>query len=136
VAVAVNVTGGKPATVAVIVFTPADGPSVQLPTVATPLAFVVAAAPVSEPPPPVTANVTATDASAFPASAITVTPGRTDTACPGAPDCVVDDAAITPAGMVVFGVGCGVVESEPPHESAAPDISVSADTLRSFIRVR
>lgn len=64
-AVAVKVTGVSDPTVAVIVLGPAVGPSVQLPTVALPEAFVVTPASVTDPPPAVTANVTITPAIAF-----------------------------------------------------------------------
>jgi hypothetical protein len=132
VVVTVNVTGVKPATVAVIVFTPAAGPSVQLPTVATPLLLVVVDPPESEPPPTVTENVTGTDASGLPAAAVTLTLGRIAACCPATPDCVVVEVASTAAGIVVFGVGCGVVESEPPHDSVAMS-STSAETLYGCI---
>src|SRR5207247_694401 len=49
--VAVKVSGLSPLEVAVSVFVPAVVPSVQLPTVAIPLAFVVWLAPVIVPPP-------------------------------------------------------------------------------------
>src|SRR5204862_33867 len=62
-AVAVKVTGlpviPEPATVAVSVFSPAPGPSVQRPTVATPFPSVWVAPPDTVPPPAVAANVTA-----------------------------------------------------------------------------
>src|SRR5450759_2190945 len=60
--VAVNVTGlpASPALVAVRVLAPTAGPNVQLPTVAIPLAFVVALKAVAEPPPEATAKVTLT----------------------------------------------------------------------------
>src|SRR5712691_99122 len=60
--VAENVTGlppmPAPVTVAVRLFAPGGVPSTQLPTWATPFAFVVALAAVTLPPPDVTANVT------------------------------------------------------------------------------
>jgi hypothetical protein len=60
--VAVNVTGEfvSNSFVAVSVFDPAVGPSIQLPTVAIPFASVVADAPVTDPPPEATAKVTLT----------------------------------------------------------------------------
>jgi hypothetical protein len=59
-AVAVNDTDAdRPVTVALRVFVPGTSPSVQLPTAAIPFAFVVCEAPVIEPPPVVTAKVTA-----------------------------------------------------------------------------
>ena len=51
--------------VAVNVFDPAVVPNVQLPTVAMPLAFVVADPLVTEPPPVATANVTETPETAL-----------------------------------------------------------------------
>src|ERR1035437_758615 len=61
-AVALNTSGepARPADVAVSVFGPDAVPITQLPTVATPLAFVVCMPPVTLPPPVATANVTAT----------------------------------------------------------------------------
>ena len=59
VPVALKVTGEPmPDTLALRLFAPAVAPSVQLPTEASPLAFVVGVAPVVEPPPPDTAKVT------------------------------------------------------------------------------
>src|SRR5690606_20492440 len=62
-AVAVMVSGARPATVAVMAFAPGVAPRIQLPSVALPAAFVVTVAPVSVPPPETTANVTGTSAS-------------------------------------------------------------------------
>ena len=56
----------RPVEVAVSVFAPAATPRVQLPTVATPLALVVCAPPVSDPPPAVTAKVTAVPCTTLP----------------------------------------------------------------------
>src|SRR5688572_30038481 len=58
-ALAVNVTGGRPVTVADNEFAPTF-PRVQLPTAATPAALVVAAPPVTDPAPDTTAKVTDT----------------------------------------------------------------------------
>src|SRR5437868_14265572 len=79
-AVAVNVTGGRPAAVAVSVLVPSE-PRVQLPTFAMPKVFVVVAPPVTDPPPVATANVTATPAVGFPLASLTVTDGATETTC-------------------------------------------------------
>ena len=57
--------------VAVSVLAPAVLPSVHEPTVAIPDAFVVALAPVIDPPPLATANVTATPAFALPLASVT-----------------------------------------------------------------
>src|SRR6185436_10786597 len=91
--VTVKVIVLRPATDAVSVFTPGAAPSVQLPTVAMPAASVVCEAPVMVPPPVVTANVTAMPDTAAPELAVTLTLGRTETASPAAPDCVVADVA-------------------------------------------
>src|SRR5882724_13167055 len=68
--VAVNVAGlpaiPEPEAVAVTVLVPGRGPSVQLPTVATPLVFVVVLPPVTLPPPEATAKVTETFETGFP----------------------------------------------------------------------
>src|SRR5256714_10297165 len=90
--VAVKVTGfpliPEPATVAVSVFSPAPGPRVQLPTVATPFASLCATPPDTLPPPPVTANVTVTAGTAAPPRPRTWTAGGTPTGLfvrPGGP---------------------------------------------------
>src|SRR5207245_11044360 len=84
VPVAVNVTGlpDNVPELAVSVFCPAVGLSVQLPTVATPLAFVIWLPPVIVPFPGATANVTATPATAFPMASFTSTDGGVLTAVP------------------------------------------------------
>ena len=107
VPVAVNVTG-LPDNVpdeAVSVFCPAVGLSVQLPTVATPLAFVVWLAPVIVPFPGVTANVTATPATGFPFASFTSTDGGELTAVPAGADWLVGlfaaIVAAAPAASVI-----------------------------------
>src|SRR3989441_10960535 len=60
--------------------------SVQLPTVATPLAFVVWLPPVIVPFPGATANVTATPATGFPFASFTSTDGGELTAAPAGAD--------------------------------------------------
>ena len=82
--VAVNVTGlpVSPGAVAVRVLVPAVIPSVQLPTVAIPLALVIWFAPVMLPPPPASAKVTATPWTGLPLASFTITDGGTATAVP------------------------------------------------------
>ena len=82
--VAVKVTGEplRPALVAVSVLGPGVAPSVQLPTVAMPEALVVAAAPVTEPPPEATAKVTATPETGLLLASVTSTLGGTVTGVP------------------------------------------------------
>ena len=82
--VAVKVTGEpvSPGLVAVRVLAPAVVPSVQLPTVAMPEALVVAAAPVTEPPPEATAKVTATPETGLLLASVTSTLGAVATAVP------------------------------------------------------
>src|SRR5579862_549279 len=64
-------------TVAVRVFAPAVVPRVHPPTVATPFESVVCVAPVTDPPPLVTANVTCTPETPLPYESVTVTVGFT-----------------------------------------------------------
>src|SRR5688500_11158025 len=87
--VAVNVTDGgvSPVPVAVRVFGPAVVPSVQLPIVAIPDAFVVAAPPVIVPPPLATANVIANPEMGFPNASVTRTAGGVATALPATAVC-------------------------------------------------
>ena len=104
VPVAVKVTGLplKPVEVAVSVFAPAVALSVQLPTVATPLALVVWLAPVIVPFPGATANVTATWATGFPFASFTSTDGGDVTAVPAVADWLVGlFAAIVAAAPAV-----------------------------------
>ena len=90
VAVAVNVTGlpaiPVPAAVAVSVFTPTLGPSIQLPTAAIPLVLVSWLAPVMLPPPEATVNVTATFGTGLPLASVTSTAGWVGTALPAPVD--------------------------------------------------
>ena len=88
VPVAVNVTG-EPARlplVAVIVLDPTDAPRVQLPTVAMPLAFVVADKSVPEPPPEATANMTLTPETTLLFASLMMTLGAVATADPTVAD--------------------------------------------------
>src|SRR5205823_480286 len=91
VPVAVNVTGLplKPVEVAVSVFGPAVALSVQLPTVATPLALVVLLSSPTRRSPDLTANVTATCATGFPFASFTITDGGVLTAVPAVADWLV-----------------------------------------------
>ena len=84
VPVAENVSGEPESVplVAVRVFGPAMGPSVHDPTVAMPAVVVVALAPVIDPPPDATANVTATPATGLPLTSVTFTDGGGDTSVP------------------------------------------------------
>jgi hypothetical protein len=78
VPVAVNVTGEPfAAALAVNAFEPAVFPSVQLPTVATPWLFVVVDAPVTDPPPAATANVTVSPTTGLFRLSFTLTLGAT-----------------------------------------------------------
>ena len=71
--------------VAVAVFVPTIVPSVQPPTVAITCAFVFCVVPVMVPPPPVTAKVTSTLATGFPAASRTMTAGLVATTAPTVP---------------------------------------------------
>ena len=88
VPVAVNVTG-EPARlplVAVSVFDPTVVPSVQLPTVAIPPAFVIAGNPVPEPPPAAISNVTLTPETGLLLASFMMTLGAVATADPAVAD--------------------------------------------------
>ena len=84
VPVAVNVTGDptRPEDVAVNELEPGVAPNVHDPTCAMPWAFVVAFAPVIDPPPDATANVTLVPLTGFPLASSTFTDGGTATAVP------------------------------------------------------
>lgn len=84
VPVALNVTGlpVRPVAVAVKVLAPAVAPSVQEPTVAMPLALVIAAPPATLPPPDAAANVTLTPDTTLPFASLTITDGAIATALP------------------------------------------------------
>ena len=99
VPVAVNVTGDptSPSAVAVRVFVPAVGPSVQLPTVAMPEALVLGLSAVIEPPPEATANTTVISPTGFPSMSVTSTDGGLDTSVPAAADCPFPPLAPMPA---------------------------------------
>ena len=83
-----KVTGepASPAAAAVIVFAPAVAPNVQLPTDAMPDALVVGLAPLIEPPPLATANVTLTPLTPLPSASMTFTEGGVVTTAPTTPD--------------------------------------------------
>lgn len=85
-ALAVNVTDGSEPVVATSVLGPAVGPSVQLPTRASPAALDVAAPPVTDPP-VLGVNVTTIPGTRLPNWSFTVTNGATATAAPGSADC-------------------------------------------------
>src|SRR5205823_7848890 len=118
VPVAVKVTGlpASEAEVAVNVFEPAVALSVQLPTVATPLPFVLWLPPVIVPFPGATANVTATPVTGFPFASFTITEGRELTAVPAVADWLVGlfaaIVAAVPAVPVAVNV-TGLPESDP-----------------------
>src|SRR5205809_1904375 len=78
-----------PAAVAVSVFVPTVVLSVQLPTVAIPLPFVVWVPPVTLPLPGAGANGTVAPRTGFPPPLCTITDGRQATAPPARADCVV-----------------------------------------------
>ena len=89
--VALNVTDpATPGAPAVSVFAPAVFPSVQLPTVAMPSPFVVWDAPVTDPPPLVTAKVTVAPATAFPFASAILTDGGFATVAPTSAVCPFD----------------------------------------------
>src|SRR4051812_6172629 len=112
VPVAVNVALREPA-VAVSVFTPTVVPSVQLPAVAIPLAFVVAVSPVTDPAPVATANVTPTPATGLPFASLPSTAGLVATAVPTVADCASPAVLAITAAAPGVPVALSVVVSEP-----------------------
>ena len=76
----------SPVELAVNEFAPGTAPSVQLPIAAMPDASVVADAPVTEPLPVATANVTDTFATALPCASVTITDGGVVTDVPAVAD--------------------------------------------------
>jgi hypothetical protein len=116
VAVKVIVTPATAALVAVMVFEPAEFPSVQLPTAAIPFAFDVADVPVAEPPPDATANVTATPLTGLAYASVTNTLGGTATAVFTVADCALPAliAIVVAAPAVPVAVNVtGLPESDP-----------------------
>jgi hypothetical protein len=113
--VAVNVIGEpvRPVDVAVSVFAPAVVPSVQLVTVAIPLAFVVAEPPITDPVPDAT-KITLTPLTGLLLASFTITLGAVATAVPTVADCAsppliaICDAApavtVTVAGLPLIAV--------------------------------
>src|SRR5207247_2961771 len=103
---AVKVTGlpviPDPAAVAVSVFVPTVVLSVQLPTVAIPLPFVVWVPPVTLPLPAAGAKVTVTPETGLPLPSCTITAGGEPYALPTGADCVVgQSSALAPVGPSV-----------------------------------
>jgi len=126
VPVAVNVTGlpviPDPPAVAVRAFGPAVVLRVQLPTVAMPLPFVVWLPPVMPPFPCVTANVTATPTTGFPAPSCTSTDGGEPTALPTGADWVVGLLAV-------------IAPAAPAPSVIVPDVAdASAVALKLSVR--
>jgi len=109
--VALKVTEERPLADAVSVFAPSPVPSFQEPTVAMPLASVVALAPVSEPPPEPIENVTATPETGLPYVSVTSTDGAVPTVVftvavwPSPPAIVIEPATpATPVAVKVIGL--------------------------------
>src|SRR2546421_3103993 len=110
-----------PAAVAVRVFVSAVGPSVQDVTAAIPLAFVVTCvAGLTVPPPEVTANVTATPATGFPAPSRTITAGGEATAVPAGADWLVG-----PLAAIAAAVGCETVTLTGAERPALVAVTVA-----------
>ncbi len=118
VALAVKVTGLplSPAEVAVRVLfpLPAVVPRTQLPTVAMPAALVVCDSPETLPPPAVTANVTLTPPTPFPAPSVTFTEGAGETGLPAVPVSDVDELFVILAAEPVLTLNWLLVAPERP----------------------
>ena len=113
--VAVIVSGEfvSPALVAMTVLLPATVPSVQLPSVAIPLAFDTALTPVIEPPPVPTEKVTGTPATGLPFASRMITLGGVATAAPAVPVVLPPLSAICVAAFVR--PVAAIVSGEPPN---------------------
>ena len=128
--VAANVTGlpVRLVTVAVTELAPAVVPSVQLVSVAIPLAFVTTVAGLAGlvvPPPPVTVNTTLTPATAVPLASVTFTLGGAATTVPAVVDCVVTEFA----AIVVGAPATAVIVAPPVMPSlVARMIALPSDT--------
>ena len=138
VPVAVKVTGlpESDPDVAVRVFEPAVGLNVQLPTVATPLPFVVRFLPVIVPFPGATANVTATPVTGFPFASFTITDGGELTAVPavavwlvGLFAAIVAAAPAVPVAVNVTGLPLKPVEVAVSVFGPAVALSVQLPTV-------
>jgi hypothetical protein len=129
--VAVKVIGdpSSPAAEAVSVFVPAVDPSVQLPTVATPDAFVVWFAPVIEPPPDATAKVTGVPATGFALPSVTLTDGAGLTTAPAAA-CPL----LPPFSAIVVAPPGGSTFPPSPQARASEAIRPAITTLDLFTR--
>ena len=114
VAVAVNVAGARLLAVAVSEFAPATIPRVQLPTAATPNAFVVAVAPVIEPPPLATAKVTVTPITGLLLASRTSTAGDVETLAPTAADWPFPTEIVMLAAAPAVPVAVNVAGDRPP----------------------
>ena len=123
VAVALKVTGARPATVAVSVLAP-TAPSVHAPTVAIPAALVVCVAPARVPPPEAIAKVTETPADGWPMPLRMTTDGATATATPVAVDWLLP-ALIA---MEPMSVGTAVAEKATAERPDTVAVSVLAPT--------
>jgi hypothetical protein len=128
--VAENVTGlpVSPFTAAVSVLAPAVVPSVQLVSVATPLAFVTTVAGLAGlvvPAPPVTVNTMLTPITGVPVASVTFTLGGAATTVPAVADCVTTEFA-----AIVVGAPATVVTVAPPVmvSLVARMIAVPSDT--------
>jgi hypothetical protein len=103
----VKVTGIRLPLEAVSVLAPGVEPSIQLPTLAIPEAFVACEAAVTEPPPLATVNVTITPLTGSPLASVTSTAGATATAvltvalCPSPADFTIEAGCDAGGGVPV-----------------------------------
>lgn len=130
VPVAANVTGARPATVAVTELTPAAAPSVHDPTEAIPNELVIAAAPVTDPEPETTAKVTMIPGVTLPAESVTVTVGATAVAVPATAFCASPADFTTVAGRP--GTTAMSADADVPPESEAMTCAVPIARARTI----
>jgi hypothetical protein len=126
VVVAVNVTAASEAAEALSTFAPAAVPSVHEPTVAIPDASVVTDPLATEPPPLVTAKVTATPGIGAPVWSLTTIDGDGATTLPTPPVRVVTEFAVSDDGTAGPGPD-GPPPSPPPQAMLASNTTIADD---------
>src|SRR5687768_5427454 len=119
VATAANVTVEAPAVDAVSVLVPGAEPSVQLPTVAVPVPFEVVVAPVTDPPPLATVNVTVAPDTMLPFASLTVTAAATGITAPTA------EVWLSPADFARIPAGPAIPFAENVKAGSDPALAVS-----------
>jgi hypothetical protein len=129
--VAVNETALSVPEVALRTFAPVVGPSVHEPTVAMPLAFVVAVGPETDPPPLTTVNVTSSPATGEPFWSVTTTDGDGETGAPAVP--VIDVEELAASDVATSGTAGVLSPLHPTSASRATEETSRALRKENFI---